>query len=375
MSLIGSLFGKESLVGVDIGSHAIKMVQVEPFRNGYRVVRAGMVRTPPGTVRDGQIASSEAVSMAVGQLLDSAGIAANAAVIAVSGPTVAVRQIRVPKSGVPALSKSIRYEAAKHLGNNAEDSAVAYEVLGPSLDDAMQYETMLVATPRDLVESRVASVAQAGLDPAAVDIEAFAAQRAVFDLNPDEFEDDSLRALVDIGAGHTEVTLLSGNRFVLTRSVPIAGDTFTDAIKNHFRIDVAEAEERKHAVDMSLLLGAATDSEAFETAKVVQAPVDELLREIRRSIQYFQSQASDTGQPIHLSEILLAGGSSQMPGIADFVIARLGIPARVVDPFLSPALFVATPAESLVQDRGPALGLALGLALKEPMAVLHGGKR
>ncbi|MFM7323055.1 MAG: type IV pilus assembly protein PilM [Armatimonadota bacterium] len=375
MSLIGSLFGKESLVGIDIGSHAIKMVQLETFRTGYRVVRAEMVRTPPGAVRDGQVVGAEAVSMAIGQLLESAGIAANAAVVAVAGPTVAVRQIRVPKSGVPALAKSIRYEAAKHLGNNVDESAVSYEVMGPSIDDPAQFETMLVATPRDLVEARVSAVAQAGLEPAAVDIEAFAAQRAVFELNPDEFEDDSLRALVDIGAGHTEVTLLSGNQFVLTRSVPIAGDTFTDAIKNHFRIDVAEAEERKHAIDMSLLLGAATDGEAYEAAKVVQAPVDELLREIRRSIQYFQSQASETGQPIHLSEILLCGGSAQLPGIADFVIARLGIPARVVDPFLSAALYVATPAESLVQDKGPALGLALGLALKEPMALLHGGKR
>jgi len=313
--------------------------------------------------------------MAIGQLLESSGIGANAAVVAVCGPTVAVRQIRVPKSGLPALAKSIRYEAAKHLGNNVEESAVSYEVLGPSLEDPGQYETMLVASPRELVESRVSAISQAGLEPAAVDIESFALQRAVFELNPDEFEDDSLRALVDIGACHTEVTLMSGNQFVLTRSVPIAGDTFTDAIKNHFRIDVAEAEGRKHVVDMSLLLGTAIDGEAYEAAKVVQAPVDELLREIRRSIQYFQSQASDTGQPIHLSEILLAGGSSQMPGIADFVIARLGIPARVVDPFLSPALFVATPAESLVQDHGPALGLALGLALKEPMALLHGGKR
>lgn len=375
MSILGSLFGKETLVGIDIGSSAIKMVQTEAYRGGFRVTRAAIQKTPPGTVRDGMVLSPEAVAMAISQAMETGGIVANTAALSISGPAVAVRQIRVPRMNESALARSIRYEAAKHIPTNLDESSLAFEIQGPAEDDPSQMDTMLVAAPRDLVESRVSAAFIAGLETASVDVEAFAAQRAVFELNRDEFADDTLRALVDIGAGHTEVTLLSGSRFVLTRSVPIAGDTFTDALKNHYRTDAGEGESRKHEVDMSILVSGDGAPEATERAHIVQAAVDELLREIRRSIHYFQSQLSETGQTINLSEILLVGGSSQMRGLPEFVVARLGIQARVLDPFSSPGIYVGTPAENLVQEQGPALGIALGLALKEPMGRAFGGKR
>lgn len=375
MSILGSLFGKETLVGIDIGSSAIKAVQVESYRAGFRVTRAAIQRTPPGTVRDGMVLSPEAVAMAINQALEAGGIVANTAALSVSGPAVAVRQIRVPRQNESALNRSIRYEAAKHIPTNLEESALAFEIQGAADDDPSQMNTMLVAAPRDLVDSRVSAASLAGLETASVDVEAFAAQRAVIELNRDEFADDSLRALVDIGASHTEVTLLSGNRFVLTRSVPIAGDTFTDALKNHYRIDAVEGEARKHDVDMAILVTGDGDPDATERARIVQTAVDELLREIRRSIHYFQSQLSETGQTINLSEILLVGGSAQMRGLPEFVVARLGIQARVIDPFSAPGIYVGTPAETLVQEQASALGIALGLALKEPMSRTFGGKR
>lgn len=365
MSILSSLFGKEILVGLDIGSATIKVVQVETTRLGYRVTRAGLARTPVGTVRDGMIISAEPVATTIYQLLETAGIQANVAALAISGPTVAVRQIRTPRLSEAQMAKSIKYEAAKYISANVDDSALAFEILGGAEDDASQVDVMLVAAPRDLVEARVNVAAIAGLEASHVDIEAFALQRAVVEVNRDDFADDSLRALVDIGAAHTEVTLLSGPDFALTRSIPIAGDTFTDALKNQLRLDIADAESRKLGVDMAALINGDGDAENLDHARILQSTLDELLREIRRSINYFQSQLSESGYGANLSEILLSGGSARLRGLPEYVTARLGIQSRLAEPFSSLLVDVSSDAEMAVQEHGSALSIALGLALKE----------
>lgn len=374
MSILSSLFGKEVVIGLDIGSSMIKAVQVEPTRGGFRIVRAAEQKTPQGAVRDGVIVSRDSVATAIRQMLKAADITANSVALSVSGPSVTVRQIRVPKMTSATLSKSIRYEAGKYISTNADDAALSFEILGACKDDATQMDVMLVGTSRDLVESRVAVAQLAGLEAVAVDIESFTLLRSLVDLSPEDFEDENLRAIVDIGAAHTEVIILSGPDFALTRSIPIAGDTFADALKNQLRIEPSEAELRKRDVDMGALITGEASAESIELSRIIQTTMDELLREIRRSINYFQSQLADEGVTANLSEILLVGGSSQIRNLAAYISARLGIPARLCDPFSSPRLEISPEAEEWLQEQGPSLTIALGLALKEFIGPQLGNK-
>lgn len=365
MSLLSSLFGKEVVIGLDIGSSMIKAIQLEPTRTGFRILRAAQQKTPHGTVRDGVVISRESVATAVRQMLQAAAISANSVILSVSGPSVLVRQIRTPTMNEATLAKSIRYEAGKYLTTNLDDSALAYELLGPAEDDPSQMDVMLVATTRDLVDSRVAVAEMSGLDAVAVDIEAFSSLRALVDLFPEDFADENLRAIVDMGASHTEVIIVSGSDFALTRSIPIAGDAFTDAIKNQLRIEFSEAESRKQEVDMGVLVNGEGTPETIEMARILQATIDELLREIRRSVNYFQSQLADEGISANLAEILLIGGSSQLGNIATYMSARLGLPTRLCDPFTSSFIETTPEAEEWLQEQGSGLTTALGLALKE----------
>ncbi len=365
MSILSSLFGKEVVVGLDIGSSMIKAVQIEPTKTGFRIIRAAEQKTPPGAVRDGVIVSREALATAIRQMLTAAGITANSVVMAVSGPSVTVRQIRVPKMNQATLLKSIRYEAGKYINTNLDDAALAFEILGVCEDDATQMDVMLVGTSREQVDSRVMIAQMAGLDAVAVDIEAFSLLRAIVQVAEEDFADSNLRAIVDMGASHTEVIILSGPDFALTRSIPIAGDTFADALKNQLRIEAGEAELRKLEVDMEVLITGQASAEATEIARIVQTTVDELLREIRRSINYFQSQLAEEGVNAALTEILLVGGAAQMRNMGTYMSARLGIPTRLYDPFANPRFETSPEAEEWLQEQGASLTGALGLALKE----------
>lgn len=367
MSFVASLFGKEIIIGVDIGSAHIKAVQVEAHRDSFRVTRAAQQRTPQGAVRDGIVTDREGVASAIRQMIKAAGISATGAVISVAGPTVQVRQVRLPKMDETALMKSARYEASKFISANVEDSNLAFDILGPSKEDDTQMDVMLVAAPREMVDSRVDSLERAGLEAVAVDLESFALQRALVECNRRMFEDGGLRALVDMGASHTEVCLISGTNFALTRSIPIAGDTFTDALKNQLRVDTAEADRRKADLDLTALLSGGAEPEMLELVKSVQSVLDELLREIRRSVNFYQSQMTD-GEPAQpLAEILLAGGSAQMGGLSPYITARLGTPTRLADPFESPIFDSAPEATQWLRDQAPRLGTCLGLAIKEFM--------
>ena len=367
MSMLASLFGKEIIVGLDIGTSAIKAVQVEPSRDGFRVVRAAQQKTPPGSVRDGIVQDRESVAGAIRQMIKAANINAGSAVMAVAGPTVVVRPAQMPRMPEAALKKSIRFEAGRFISSNVDDSALGFEITGPVEGDPGQMNVMLVAAPKEMVESRIDSVERAGLDAVSLDIESFCLIRSLFECNWSQYNDGAMRALVDIGAAHTEVTIVVGTGFQLTRSLSIAGDTFTDALKNQLRVDLAEAELRKMEVDLNVLVQGSEDPAAYEGPRALQNILDELLREIRRSINYYQSQLPEGQAAQPLAEIVLAGGSAKMRGIAQYMTARLGIDVRVGDPFANPSIEAAPDAAQWLQSQAPILGTALGLAVKDYM--------
>ena len=409
-ALFASLFGKETLVGLDIGSAFMKAVQVEPAglaARGFRVVRAAQAPTPPDAIRDGIVVDAPAVAQALRQMLRAAGITATGAVTAVAGPTVVVRTIRLPRMSEAALRKSVRYEAAKYINANVDDSAIEFEILGPVSAPAAlpepeknadgesnengengpagadQMNVMLVAASREMVESRLAVIEGAGLEAVAVDVEAFALQRALVGaaarLAADGTEGDSgggpgLRALIDLGAAHTEVTLLLGDTFALTRSIPIAGEAFTNVFRGHFHCASDEAERQKAAVDLAVLLDPerAADPEASALPRLLQPTLDELLREVRRSIHYYQSQlegengAAQPGAQSALAEIILSGGGAQMGGIAPYMSARLGTQVRVGNAFAGPLPFTAhAESAAFLLEHHPCLSVCAGLAVKE----------
>ena len=244
-ALLAALFGKETLVGLDIGSAYLKAVQVETQKDGFRITRAAQRPTPAGAVRDGVVLDRDAVASELQQLIKAAGITATGAVTAVAGPSVVVRQIKMPKMTEAALRRSVKFEAGKYISSSLDDSSLAFEIMGAVDNEPNQMDVMLVAAPREMVESRIDVVERAGLEAVAMDMEAFALQRSLIDGMQSRYDDNGLRALVDIGASHTEVTILSGARFALTRSVPIAGDHFTETLKNSLRVDALEASRLK----------------------------------------------------------------------------------------------------------------------------------
>ncbi len=377
---LSQVFGKEKIVGVDIGSRFIKAVQAETGRTpgSWRIVKAAICPTPHDAVREGIVVDQGGVASAIRDLLSGAGIDANAVVCAISGTSVIVRHVKLPKMAESVLRKSVRFEAAKHISSSVEDSMIEFEITGPVPGEDDKMSVMLVAAPNDMVESRLSALTLAGLEPVAVDMEAFALQRALVDLSPTRPGEGTTLALLDIGATTTDVDIISNGLFALTRNIPIAGDSFTQALKAIAPgAGWEELERLKTEVDMAVLLQAeSADSEAAALARALQPAIDELLREVRRSTNYYQSQLADAANSIlpagttsqtsgPVSRIVITGGSAKMRGLEAYMSARLGISVEIWNPFQNPDLDAGLIEQSFMDENHPLLVTGIGLALKE----------
>ena len=359
------LFSKETTVGIDIGSSSIKAVEIEPTASGWTLMNAVAVPTPHESIKDGIVVNVLDVSRAIRSMLKDAGIKATGATCAVSGSQVIVRQVQFPKMAESTLRKSIKYEATKYVSSSMEDSVVEFEILGDA-EDPSQMNVMLVAAPREMVDSRVNTVQSAGLEPLVIDIEAFALIRSLVEFSASDEYLHSTVALIDSGASHTDVNIITHGEFALTRNIPIAGDSFTNAIKSLTGSSFEEAEKAK------LEMAAEQPIDQLDVAdqnnrnwRVVQPLLDEMIREIRRSIHYYQSQFPEGSPDALVSKIVLTGGSARMPGMDAYISSKLSTPTEIADMFAKTAIDTGNVPKQLLEEHGPVLAVGAGLALKE----------
>ena len=359
-----------SVVGLDIGSNQIKAVHLDRRRGGnWSLLGAGIVPTPPDSVQDGVILDLPRVSEAVRQLFREYQLPNTDTVAAVSGSHVAVRSIKVPDMNLTTLKRSIRFEAAKHIdpganGVSIENSAVEFEILRKT-GSPPQLELLLVVAPQPMVNGRLSVMESAGLEPVAVDVEAFALLRAMdaAGLMPPP---DQAAVVMNMGATYTDLNIIVGSELAVPRSIPIGGNALTTSVASVLNLSTEDAEERKRhlnvAPDAPDNTGWAADA-PDPTRQVTTPFIDELIRELRRSILYFQSQAAEAGMSISVERLILAGGGTQIQGLPEYLRQRLEMDVQVLDPLK--LRNGDTPGAAAWEGRGPELAVAVGLALKE----------
>jgi type IV pilus assembly protein PilM len=351
------LLAKKAFVGLDLGHHAIKAVQLEQTHSGWRVTRTASIATPPEAIKDGVVVDQVAVSNAIRDLLRDSHITATAAHIAVAGASVVVRTVRIPKMPESTLRKSIKFEASRYVPSSVNDSYIEFEILGEA--DENQMDVMMVAAPKDVVESRIAACEGAGLEVESVDVEPFAAYRSLAEsgLTPDWAE--GTFALVDIGASTTNLSVVQDGVFTMTRSIPNGGNTLTDALKSYFKLGDSDAENGKLQLDLTELLDDAKPREN-PPLRVLQPHLDDLVREVRRSLNYFQSQQTDGTEAKQVKRIIVTGGGAKLPGMAQYIAHKLQLPVESIG-VLSSANFTHS---GPVEETGLDLSVASGLAMR-----------
>jgi type IV pilus assembly protein PilM len=230
-----------------------------------------------------------------------------------------------------------------------------------------------VAAPRELVDSRVQALEQAGVEPIAIELEPFALIRGVIDLPSHLHPTQETLAIVDIGASSTQITIITAGSFGLTRSVSTAGNNFTEAIAKVLGVALDQAERVKED-EVQIVSDEASRAllspVAQEASRSLESILEELVREIRRSFAFYDYQQGPTGEERHplakISRVIITGGSAKLGGWPSFLQDQLGIPVELVDIFQHGLIKLPDGSDSLLLQM-PLLATVVGLALREPM--------
>ncbi|POP54368.1 pilus assembly protein PilM [Zhongshania marina] len=343
--------GSRSLLGIDISSSAVKLLELSRNGEKYRVESYAVMSLPAHSVVEKNIAEVEAVGEIVRAVHARSKSKLKRAAVAVPGSAVITKVLHMP-AGMHenALETQISLEADQYIPYPLDEVALDFEVLGELEDSPDQVEVMLVACRRDNVDTRVEALDVAGIEPKVVDVEAYAVERS-FELIAKQIgcDENTVVAIIDVGASMTSLTVVVAGETVYTRDQMFGGRQLTEEIQRRYGLTAEEAGLAKKQ-------GGLSDDYDSE----VLAPFREaVIQQVSRSLQFFYSASQYSSVDI----ILLAGGVAAMQGLAEMVEERVEINTVIANPFAAMAVAPGVDAMKLTSD-APAMLIACGLALR-----------
>ena len=339
------------LIGVDISSSAVKVLQLSQQGSRYRVEHYAVEPLPPGAVVEKNIVDTEAVGEAVKRALARSGSKAKFASAAVAGSSVITKIIPMPADLDGAdLDAQVQLEASNHIPYPIEEVNLDYEVLGPMPGNAGSNQLLLAASRSETVDSRVEALTAGGLTARVIDVEAFAVETA-FQLIADQISvgPDGVVALIDSGATMTTLSVLKNGRSIYSREQVFGGKQLTDEVMRRYGLSYEEAGLAKRQGGLP---------ESYEE-EVLEPFKESLAQQVSRLLQFFYAASEHN----RVDQIILAGGNAAIPGLAQMVEDQLGVSTLVANPMAHMTLGPRVQAPALTQD-APALMIAAGLALR-----------
>ena len=348
------LFGKtKGLVGLDIGSSAIKAVELKSGGKGtsdYQLLNIGMEPLPPEAIVDGAIMDSGAVIDAIQRLFSNARIKTPDVATSVSGNAVIVKKISLPQMTPEELAESIHWEAEQYIPFDIQDVSLDYEVVEGG-GSGGNMDVLLVAVKKDKIGDYTSAISQAGKNPSIVDVDVFALQNC-YEVN---YGIDAGRvvALLNVGASIMNINIIKGANSIFNRDIAVGGNQYTDAIQKDLNLSFDQAEALKRGARVE---GAAPEN----LGPILRAVSDNFTLEIQKTFDFFKATSSED----RIDRIFLAGGTSKVPGLRELLADRFDAGVEILNPFNN---VIYNPREfdpDFISEIGPSAAVAVGLAVR-----------
>jgi len=333
--------------GLDIGTSAIKVVQLRQTGHGYALVALGSAPLRPNAITDGSIREPATVVEAIREAVARAGVTAREVTIGVAGRELMTKKVQLPEVPAKEMRDAVELEAEHHIPFAFEDVFLDYHVAGRH-DGVM--DLVLVAVKKSKVNEYVAVVEEAGLVPAVVDVDGFALANQ-FELNHPDDTREAI-ALIDVGAAVMKTNVVRGGAPLFARDIPFGGHQYTQAIADRLRTNVEHAERAK--------VGEATELKWEALVPALESVSRDLALEVRRTFDYFGS----TSESERIGRVVMSGGAARLRGLTEYLSSAWSIPVEVARPL--ERIDVDPDLADEVTAAGPTLAVAVGLALRHP---------
>jgi len=350
MKLISGLFsGGKNIVGLDIGSRALKLVELADTPGGYKLKSLAWVPLEKGIIEKGLLNDSVILTKKIKELFKKAKCKTPQVATALSGHSIVINKANFRTMDEEELLQVISDEAGEYLPfDNIENVAFDIHVLGAHPDNPEQIEVIIAAAGKETVAEYRTAIEGAGCRVAIMDADSFALETA-YEENY-EFGDEDIVALINIGASLTNINIVRGNQSVFTRNILMGGNAITEMIQARMGISFDEAETLKIEKLGRELVG---DTDILDYLEPIFA-------EIERSIDFFSSSVSLA----FIKKVLICGGCARLPGIADALAQRLRCETELFDPFQAVEYDQSVWSPEYLDEMRSIAVIGVGLALR-----------
>jgi len=342
----------ERLIGVDVSSAGVKLVELSQSRSGLKLESMAMTQVSRDAIVENAIIDSTAVSGAIRAALDIARPTSRKVAFAVSGNAAIIKVITLPAMSEFDLESQIEFEADEYIPYDNDEVFLDFQILGELPNDPEQMEVVLVACKREVIEDYQLVLKDAGLEAVCVDCSVFCLETAAELLQEQMLnggsQQEAVYALINIGTHLININILCNGRSMFVRDQFFDGQNLTEEIRNACNTSYEAAE------------GTKTDNFSGISQNALTSFYEGLGSELVRSLDFYVSNHSD--HPVQ--KIYISGNCSLIPGIDREMSERLGIETSVLNPFsvirASDRKFDA----AYLQRVGPAMMVPVGLALR-----------
>lgn len=351
--VISMLTPRRQLVGLDIGSSAIKVAQLKESKGRYFLQKFGVKSLEPEVIVDGTVMDEGRVVSAIQELFEETNIKNKHVAVSISGHAVIVKKISLPPMPDEELEGQVKLAAEQYIPFDINEVNIDFHVLppDPASDGQGDMAVILVAAKKDKINELTELVKTARLIPMVMDVDAFAIEN-MHGINYPLAQEETT-ALVNLGASVMNVNIIRAGSSLFTRDIPLGGNRYTEAIQREMGLSFEEAEESKKKEGSGEATG-------MSVGNVLDSVNAEVASEIARTVDYFKT----SGANADLNRVLVCGGVAKAKGLIQQLSDRMQVPVEIADPFAEIDTTGCEMDPDLLAELAPSAAVGVGLALR-----------
>lgn len=345
-------FSGKKIVAIDIGTSSIKLAELDSTRKGWTLRRFGVVTLSPGWVKEGEILEPQSVALTLKTLLQSVKCKRKNVASGMFGNGVIVKRISMAPIEENLIAEAIKWEAEQYIPFDVNEAAIDYHILRTKQrSENDNLDILLIGAKQEFVFRFIESVESADLKCSILDVSGFALANC-FEANYGRQE--GLTALLNIGAGVTNLVIVENGEVVFSRDSSVGGQTYTNELHKAMGVSLQEAESLK----ISASLGQEVPPEVLT---IMTSTTEQVVDEIRNAFEFFVA----TGGGGRVNKIYVTGGSIFIPKLVESVAASVGVPFEVLNPFQTITYDTKNLTADYVQQIQSICPVAIGLGMRE----------
>jgi type IV pilus assembly protein PilM len=344
-----SLFSKfkpKVYYGLNIGSSTIKLAALQFKSTNIQLIRFGMANLPADTIVNGDIINPDIVTQTLKSLCKQIGIGNEKVCTSLSGPTIIIKRLNIEVEKMTELNNAILWEAEQYFPFDFTEVSLDYQLLSKIKNK--QADILLVGTQKNLVQTYMQCITEAGLEPFIIDVDVLAFGHVLEKSYPSQHDSNIL--IIDIGASAIKFIVFQKMIPIFTREINGAGIAITERISQKLQISFTDAENLKKSIPL-----------AEPVNQILLEEVTNLAKEVKKTIEFYTASVPD--KPVQT--VFITGGGAHLPHCLDEITKTLQLPCQVLNPFHNIQPNASAFNYEQINQLTPIASVAIGLAYRQ----------